>query len=132
VSLSAAVDGAVVYYWSFLPGRVGYHLVAGTSEASPLFAGIVALADQAAGQRLGLLNHRIYNLLARKQGTGIVDVTSGNNSLTFCSANCGTAQEVDTTVNGYSAGPGYDLASGVGTVDAAQFVRALIGDDGSD
>ena len=29
------------------------------------------------------------------------------------------------TVHGYSAGPGYDLASGVGTVDAALFVPEL-------
>jgi len=36
ISMSAAVDGAVVYYYSFVPGSsVGYHLVGGTSEASP-------------------------------------------------------------------------------------------------
>jgi len=30
-------------------------------------------------------------------------------------------------VVGYNAGPGYDLASGVGTIDAARFVPALAG-----
>jgi subtilase family serine protease len=128
ISMSAAVDGAVVFYHSFLPSdsqsaRGPWHLVAGTSEASPLFAGIVALADQAAGQRLGLLNHRIYNLLARKSGTGIVDVTSGNNTLGPFTNSDGNTY----TVQGFAAGPGYDLASGVGTVDAAQFVTALAG-----
>ena len=32
----------------------------------------------------------------------------------------------------YNAGPGYDLASGVGTVDAAKIVRALVEDEGED
>jgi len=36
------------------------------------------------------------------------------------------------TVIGYGAGPGYDLASGLGTVDAAKFVRALAEGDGGD
>jgi len=44
-------------------------------------------------------------------GSGIIDVTSGDNSY--------------GDVTGYTAGPGYDLASGLGTVDAAQFVPAL-------
>jgi hypothetical protein len=30
------------------------------------------------------------------------------------------------TVTGYSAGPGYDLVTGLGTLDAAKFVRALV------
>jgi subtilase family serine protease len=119
ISMSAAVDGAAVFYYSFLPGRVGYHLVGGTSEASPLFAGIVALADQVAGHRLGLLNHRLYRL-SHANHSGIVDVTSGDNSFTF-------VDNLGNTVNvtGFAAGPGYDLASGLGTIDAAQFVPAL-------
>ena len=43
--------------------------------------------------------------------TGIVDVTSGNNSF--------------AGVTGFDAGTGYDLASGWGTIDAAKFVPAL-------
>jgi hypothetical protein len=52
-------------------------------------------------------------------------VTSGDNTYVFCDSHCGTAQEGDTTVPGYAAVKGYDLASGWGTVDAARFVRAL-------
>ena len=62
ISLSAAVDGAVVFYYSFLPGHVGYHLVAGTSEATPEFAGVVAMADQLAAGRLGRLGDSLYEL----------------------------------------------------------------------
>jgi len=141
ISMSAAVDGAVITFSSY-PNPNGpnptapnprFHLVGGTSEASPLFAGIVALADQMAGRRLGFLNQRLYEMGA-DHAPGIVDVTSGNNSFTFCDANCGTPQEHDTTVVGFTAGPGFDLASGWGTVDAARFVPELArrgGDDGT-
>jgi subtilase family serine protease len=116
ISLSAAVDGAVVLYYSFLPTRVGYHLVGGTSEATPEFAGIVAMADQLADRRLGRLGARLYDL----HGRGIVDITQGNNTLTFTNSDGNTY-----TVQGYNAGPGYDLASGLGTIDGARLVRAL-------
>ena len=80
ISLSAAVDGAVVYYHTYLPTdaqsqRGPWHIVAGTSEASPEFAGIVAMADQMAGHRLGNINKSLYRLRQ-----GIVDVTQGNNT----------------------------------------------------
>jgi subtilase family serine protease len=116
ISLSAAVDGAVVLYYSFLPTRVGYHLVGGTSEASPEFAGIVAMADQLADRRLGALGARLYDLHSR----GIIDITQGNNTLTFTNSD-----GITYTVQGYNAGPGYDLASGLGTIDGARLVRAL-------
>ena len=114
ISMSAAVNGAAWIYTSFGGVSVGWHLVGGTSEASPIFSGIVALANQVAHHRLGLLNPGLYVLGALSQhvgGTGIVDVTSGNNSF--------------AGVTGFDAGTGYDLASGWGTIDAAKFVPAL-------
>jgi subtilase family serine protease len=122
ISMSAAVDGAVVLYFSFEPGRVGYHLVGGTSEASPEFSGIVAMADQLAHRPLGSINRVLYTLGAFPNPlTGIVDVTQGNNTLGPFTNSDGTTH----TVVGYDAGPGYDLASGLGTVNAARFVPAL-------
>jgi hypothetical protein len=50
---------------------------------------------------------------------GIVDVTKGNNSQTF------RQDGKRYTVRGFSAGKGYDLASGVGTVNARYFVPEL-------
>lgn len=147
ISMSAAVDGAAVFYYSFCdytrndptthkPPLCGpqWHLVGGTSEATPELAAVVAIADQAAGHRLGWLNPALYELGEHPAGNGIVDITTGNNSFTFCASACGTPTETDTTVTGFEATPGYDLASGFGTIDAAKFVPALAGkgEEGSD
>ena len=117
ISMSAAVDGAAILYYSFVPGSVGYHLVGGTSEASPEFAGIVAMAVQLAGHRLGLLGDKLYGL----DRDALVDVTMGNNTFGPFTNSDGNTY----TVVGYQAVRGYDLASGLGTVDAPRFVRAL-------
>jgi subtilase family serine protease len=123
ISMSASVSGAVLTYSTYAPSGPSFSLVGGTSEASPMFAGIVAISDQVAGHDLGFLNPRLYGL-AQAPANGIVDVTKGNNGLTFLDAHNGNAL---TTVTGNVAGPGYDLASGWGTVDAATFVPALAG-----
>jgi len=105
-------------YQSFGGQTPGWHPTCGTSEATPLFSGVVALADQVAGHKLGLINPYLYELSAR-HAAGIVDVTKGNNTVTF-------PQNGHTyTVQGFSALHGYDLASGVGTVNAAAFVPEL-------
>jgi subtilase family serine protease len=140
VSLSAAVDGGVVVYFTFILPGSPWHVFGGTSEASPLFAGVVAIADQAAGHRLGWLNPRLYRLgdprldLTRRQDddAGLVDITRGNNTFIFCATNCGAATETDTTVTGFDATRGYDLASGLGTIDATRLVHALAHDRGDD
>jgi subtilase family serine protease len=124
ISLSAAVSGSVDVYLGF-PGignGPGWYPVAGTSEASPLFSGLVAIADQAAHSDLGLLNPRLYDLGDRR-GSGIVDITRGNNTVTFTEPSTGKT----ITVNGYSAARGYDLASGLGTPDGARLVAQLAG-----
>ena len=122
ISMSGACDGSVDLYTSFPGVPSGWSLVCGTSEASPELAGVVALADQVAGHPLGLINPRLYQLSA-EHAPGIVDITSGNNTVTFTQG----TPSVTTTVQGYSAGLGYDLTSGVGTVNAAYFVPELAG-----
>jgi len=126
ISLNAAVDGGVWTYYTFLSSLglgTPYHIIGGTSAATPEFAGLVALADQVAGQRLGDLNQALYTL--GSNGPGVFDITSGNNDIgTF--TNSGGEDNGTFHVPGFDAGPGYDLASGLGTVgDAAQFVPAL-------
>jgi len=118
VSMSAACDGAVDMYQSFPGQSAGWYPTCGTSEATPLFAGIVALADQVAGHPLGVINPYLYRLSAA-HARGIVDVVSGNNTVTFRQ---GSRLH---TVRGFRARPGYDLASGVGTVNGFWFVREL-------
>lgn len=117
ISMSGSVDGGCWVYQSFSPSGGGWDVLGGTSEATPLFAGIVALADQVAGHRLGDINPALYRLGELSHvphagiKTGIVDITAGNNSF--------------AGITGFSAASGYDLASGWGTIDAADFVRAL-------
>ena len=118
VAMSASYSGAILIYESYTgaPGRWGSG--GGTSEATPLFAGIVAIADQYAHARLGLINPALYKL-EQQHAPGLVDVTHGNNTVSFRSG------DSTVTVEGYPARPGYDLVTGVGTVDAARLVPEL-------
>jgi subtilase family serine protease len=123
VSMSAAVNGAALVYTSFPGISTAFHLVGGTSEASPLFAGVVAVADQAAHHRLGLLNPTLYALGDRRR-SGIDDVRGGDTTVQFTN----TAQFPGTfTVKGFKADDGYDLATGLGTADGARLVQQLTG-----
>jgi subtilase family serine protease len=120
LSMSASVNGGALVYMSFkgLPGPA-YYIIGGTSEATPLLSGVIAVADQYAGHPLGLINPALYKIAATKGETGIVDVTTGVNTVTW-------VQKGHTyTVPGYVAGPGYDLSSGLGTIDGAHFVPEL-------
>jgi subtilase family serine protease len=118
ISMSAACNGAADMYQSFAGQPAGWYPTCGTSEATPEFAGIVALAGQMAGHPLGLINPYLYRLSAQ-HAPGIVDVVSGDNTVSFRQG--GKLY----TVPGYRARPGYDLASGVGTVNALEFVPEL-------
>jgi subtilase family serine protease len=121
VSMSAAVDGGALVYMSFSPDSVGYGIIGGTSEASPLFSGVVAVADQAAGHRLGLLNPSLY-ALGDQGRSGLTDITSGNNTVTFTNSDGATY-----TVQGSEAVPGYDMASGLGTANGSRLISQLAG-----
>jgi subtilase family serine protease len=118
ISMSGACDGAVDMYQSFKGQPAGWYPTCGTSESTPEFAGVVALADQVAGHPLGLINPYLYQLSAQ-HAPGIVDVVSGNNTVTF------RQRGKWHTVIGFRARRGYDLASGVGTVNASLFVFEL-------
>ncbi len=93
----------------------------GTSEAAPMMAGVLALATQLNhGRNLGPINPVLYDVLG-PLGTraGISDVVSGNNSVV-------DPQTGQVLVQGFTAGPGFDVASGWGTLDASKFVPALV------
>ncbi len=87
-------------------------VVGGTSVGPPIMASIVALINQftrAAGS--GNINPVLYPLAASLP-TAFHDVTTGNNQVPF-SPPC-----VPSTQIGYAAMPGYDLATGLGSIDA--------------
>jgi subtilase family serine protease len=111
ISMNAAVSSRVTVYESFPGQPAGWYFAAGTSEATPIFAGIVALAIQKLGHRLGYLNPALYRL-AHSANNGIVDVVGGNNSY--------------AGVTGWPVVAGYDMGTGWGTIDAAKFVPALV------
>jgi subtilase family serine protease len=121
ISMDASCASAVAIYGSF-SGSGQWATICGTSLATPLFAGIVALADDYAGHgkahSLGLINKAIYTIAAQHK-PGIVDIRAGSNTQTFDQGG------KRYTVQGFSAGPGYDLVTGVGTVNAAYFVPEL-------
>jgi len=85
----------------------------GTSQASPTFAGILALATQLRGADLGAINPALAAIGPRGAAAGIIDVPAGYTDSAY-------------GVTGYSTGPGYDIASGWGTIDAPTFVPALV------
>ena len=119
VSLTAAGhDGYVIQQHG------NFSIVSGTSAAAPAFAGIMAIVNQVTNQANGNPNPRIYALAAQVP-TAFHDVTSGTNAVPCVagSPNCGP----NGNMTGYSAGPGYDLATGWGSVDAYVFVNAFAG-----
>jgi subtilase family serine protease len=91
----------------------------GTSEATPIIAGILALATQLNhGHDLGPVNPALYRIGPEGAAAGIADVTSGNNSV--------IGKQGQTVVPGFTAGPGFDVAAGWGTVFAPKFVPAVL------
>ncbi|HEY1208836.1 MAG TPA: S53 family peptidase [Terracidiphilus sp.] len=98
----------------------------GTSTAAPAFAGILALVQQKTGSRLGQAAQELYSLYNGSYASSVFhDVTVGNNSVP---CNSGTSNCVDNTAgyyyeSGYNTLTGYDLASGIGSVDAMQLVN---------
>ena len=118
ISMNAACNGVVNVYQSFPGQPAGWYLVCGTSEATPLFSGIVALADQVAHHKLGLVNPALYELY-QEHADGLDDVMVGNNTVGF------SQDGKSYTVKGYSAKKGYDLVTGVGTVNASALVPDL-------
>jgi subtilase family serine protease len=112
VSYNASVYTAVMVYLGFLGSNSGFYFFGGTSEGSPQWAAITALADQAAGHGLGALNPQLYRIAANatEYAADFHDVTVGNNAFNG---------------PGYSAGTGYDLPTGLGSPNAANLINTL-------
>jgi subtilase family serine protease len=90
----------------------------GTSQAAPLFDGILALATQLNHGNVGPINRVLYKRLGPAGASaGIADVIHGDNSV----VNGGKV-----TVPGFHASKGFDVATGWGTINAAKFVPALV------
>ena len=94
--------------------------VGGTSVGAPSFAGVVALINQKTNSRQGNVNPTIYRIAASVP-TAFHDITQGGNQVP-CSS--GTPDCPASGYLGYAAAPGYDLATGLGSLDIFKFVTA--------
>ncbi len=110
-----AQDGAPVVY---ADGSTPFIVPAsGTEAAAPLWAGLIALADQYAHHDLGFVNPAIYRI-ARSSSyhQAFHDITTGNNVMTM-------PYPLGTV--GYQTAPGWDPATGWGSPDAQVLVPLL-------
>ncbi len=118
VSLNASPDSAYIIFCtvnsSACGGLTGWLPVAGTSGSAPLMAGITADVNEYSlahgGPRLGFANPFLYAPTTISSGS-FHDITKGSNSIT------GGTQ--------FSARKGYDMATGLGSVNAVALAQTL-------
>jgi pro-kumamolisin-like protein/PKD domain-containing protein len=104
-AVGAGATPVATFYHGTLRG------VAGTSVASPVWAGMTSVGDQRAGRALGFLDPALYAVLRGPDYSAAVhDVTIGN--------------------NGYSAGVGWDPVTGIGTPNDAVLFPLLANETG--
>ena len=136
IAMSAACNGAVNVYSSFANGPAGWSLTCGTSEATPEFAAIVALADQVAGHRSACSTPTLYALLAstRPAWSTSPRATTPSPSTRARPARAPPRPPATARASGHAphrhrlpGGKGYNLVTGVGTVNASKFVYELAG-----
>src|SRR2546422_949857 len=116
VDYNAAIDGGVLVVYGGLGSPVLF-IVGGTSAGSPQWAGIIALANQARASLgkgpIGDLNPVLYGIYhSARYATDFHDITVGNDQLVGSSV-------------GFSAGTGYDVASGIGSPPLDQLIVDL-------
>ena len=99
----------------------GIGLTNGTSLSGPLLAGVIALVDQRLNVRVGPIGPALYT---GPVGSAIVDVSSGSNAPP--PASCQGLLDC-SVVGGYAAGPGYDLVTGLGTLNGDRLATLLRG-----
>jgi len=99
--------------------NAGHHVVqshGGTSASAPMWAALIALADQYAGRHLGFVNPAIYQIArGPRYHQAFHDITTGTNTVHFPPA----------TVAGYQAGPGWDPVTGWGSPNAQVLIPLL-------
>jgi len=117
VAADANPDTGLPVVTSTAIGQYAISVHGGTSASAPIWAGIIALADQYAGRHLGFVNPAIY-LIGRSSHyrQAFHDITAGSAS---------TARFPRGTITGYRAGPGWDPVTGWGSPNADVLVPLL-------
>lgn len=123
VAYNAAVLHGVLTYLN-IPGiPVGFYLFGGTSAGSPQWSALLAIADQKGGSSLGFINKALYHIgqAPPHYSVSFHDITVGNNSVVeFDASNNPVA------IQGFSAGVGWDAATGEGSPQSNQLVDYLL------
>ncbi len=107
----------------------------GTSASSPSMAGIAAMLDQKLGARQGNLNPMFYRLAATTSNGVFHDATPSSSGVSSCSTatpsicnnSTPSASALTGGLAGYGLTTGYDLATGLGSLDVANFLTAVAG-----
>jgi subtilase family serine protease len=113
--------------------RYSEYRIGGTSLASPMFAGIMAIADQVAGRPHGFANFALYDLYGTKAVNDVRHVSNAavvrNDFVNGVDASGGTTTSLrtfdtrnDTTIRTRS---GYDDITGIGTPNGERFLGAV-------
>ncbi len=125
VSLAAASHTPYLIVQGHTTGTSGLASVGGTSASSPAFAGIVALLAQRAGGRLGTTNPLLYSVGRAQYGTASATAPAALAAGASAFHDITTGDTSVPGLTGFAAGPGYDPATGLGSVDAAALASAL-------
>ncbi len=104
----------------YLDSNNKVNTVGGTSVSAPVFAGMIAIINQATNSRQGNVNQTLYNLAASTPQL-FHDIDTGSNNVP---CNAGSPDCPSSGVMGFVADTGYDQASGLGSVDANALVNA--------
>ncbi len=123
VAYNAGVAGGVllkcglcnVLFAGAPPNALIFWIIGGTSAGSPQWAGLVADGDQLGGHRFGVINQALYSISHSKTqyAAAMHDITTGNN-------------DVSEIGGGFSAGPGWDAVTGLGTPNAVNLLPLLV------
>ena len=117
VSFNSAIYGGFLAPLGFLAPTTVWAVFGGTSAASPAWAGIIALLNQAHGRPVGFITPKLYDLRRMGVNGWAHDIRVGNNSDT----------DGQFGVDGFLAQHGYDLTNGNGSPDVSKFISFLAG-----
>lgn len=124
VATDASPATGYVIYWngsnSAVPAApAGWQVVGGTSGAAPAWAALIALTNASsvcAGTAVGFANPALYNAAGNAYAADFNDTITGNNDMT------------GTNGGKFAAGPGYDMATGLGSPNGAALATTLCRD----
>jgi subtilase family serine protease len=141
VSLNSATHDGYVACLAYAGGdcsKKEFEVFGGTSAAAPGMAAIVALMNTATGSAAGNVNPLLYRLAANAPSAfhDVTESTSGVSGCTLsvpsmCNNSTPSAAGLTGGLSGFQVAPGFDEATGLGSVDGAKLLAAAVNEGGS-